>query len=72
MTDADLACALVPDDPAKGAIIAARLSPQKRSTYEALIHCADEINAGRVPPGVMVCRPSCGCDTTQSQPEQPA
>jgi hypothetical protein len=32
------------------------LTPQKRSTLERMCWVADELNAGRIPEGVLICR----------------
>lgn len=53
MTDEALAEALLPGEP-DGARVVAQMPAQQRATYERLVWTADELNAGRVPPGVMI------------------
>lgn len=53
MTDEELADALLPGEPDRLAAIA-KLSPEKRATYERLIWVGNELNAGRIPPGVLI------------------
>jgi hypothetical protein len=54
MDDMTLARSLVPDDVKTGLAIVRKLTPDKRAAYERMIYVADELNAGRIPPGVMV------------------
>lgn len=48
-----LAEALLPGEP-NGLVVVAKMAPEKRASYERLLWVADELNAGRVPPGVMI------------------
>jgi len=58
MTDEELTAFAWPDaTPEEAAILCAKLSPDKRAVFEHMAWVADELNAGRVPPGVMVTRP---------------
>lgn len=54
MDDLTLARELCPDDVDTGLAIVRKLTPEKRASYERLIWVGNELNAGRVPPGVMV------------------
>ena len=56
MDDFTLARELIPDDVEKGLTVLRRMSPGERASYERLIWVGNELNAGRVPPGVMVDR----------------
>ncbi len=53
MSDEALAEAMLPGDP-RGKAVVARMKPQSRALYEHMLWVADELNAGRVPPGVMI------------------
>lgn len=53
MTDAELAEALLPGKP-NGEAAIARMTPERRATYERMIWVGNELNAGRIPPGVLV------------------
>jgi hypothetical protein len=56
MSDEDLAKFLgLHGDPRWPGVIA-NLTPEKRAMYERMAWVTDELNAGRVPDGVMVCR----------------
>lgn len=59
MSDAELGAELWPDDPAKGALAASRLTPEKRASYERLVAVGRELELwqaglGPKPSGVIV------------------
>lgn len=55
MTDEQLTAFAWPDaTPDEAALLCAKLSPKKRAVFERMAFVADEIKAGRMPPGVMV------------------
>ena len=55
MGDAELAAHLLPGVPEAEALAAvAQLEPKHRETLERLIWAADELNAGRIPSGVIL------------------
>ena len=57
MTDEALGLALAPNLPEADRLkIVNSLTPAKRAACERLIWTADELNAGRVPEGVIACR----------------
>lgn len=56
MDDFTLARALIPEDVEKGLTVLRRMSPDERAGYEHLVWVGNELNAGRVPPGVLVDR----------------
>lgn len=55
VTDEQLTAFAWPDaTPEEAAILCAKTPPEKRAVFEQMAFVADELNAGRVPPGVMV------------------
>ena len=59
LSDAELGAELCPDNPAQGAIVAARLTPEKRAGYERLIAVGRDLQLweaglGPMPAGVIV------------------
>jgi hypothetical protein len=57
MTDEQLTAFAWPDaTPDEAALLCAKLSPDNRAVFERMAFVAEELNAGRVPPGVMVDR----------------
>lgn len=56
LDDDALGAQLAPDaTPEERRALVAALDPARRRTYEALIHVAAELAAGRTPPGVIAC-----------------
>lgn len=53
MSDEELAEAMLPGHP-EGLAVVGRLTVAQRALYEHMLWVADELNAGRVPPGVLV------------------
>ena len=55
MSDEELGQALAPDWPTEAQLkLVAAIPPEKRAAYERLIWVGNELNEGRIPPGVMV------------------
>ena len=55
MTDANLIAFAWPNaTPEEAALFLKALTPAKRATFERMAFVADELNAGRIPEGVMV------------------
>jgi hypothetical protein len=57
MTDEQLTAFAWPDaTPEQAARLIASTTPERRATFERMAFVCDELNAGRVPPGVLVDR----------------
>jgi len=55
MTDEQLSAFAWPDaTPEQATALLASLTPERRATFERMAFVADELNAGRVPAGVLV------------------
>jgi hypothetical protein len=55
MSDHDLIAFVWPGATAEEAALFLKgITPEKRATFERMAFVADELNAGRIPPGVMV------------------
>ncbi|GGB15283.1 hypothetical protein GCM10011380_00900 [Sphingomonas metalli] len=55
MTDEELTAFAWPDaTPEEAAILCVKTPPEKRAVFERMAFVAAELNAGRIPPGVMV------------------
>ncbi|MDQ4421511.1 hypothetical protein OOT33_13875 [Sphingobium sp. DEHP117] len=55
LSDEELGKALAPDWPLDAQLkLVAAIPPEKRAGYEMLVWVGNELNEGRIPPGVMV------------------